>query len=742
MSTGIIGIGITGLQAAQMGLLTSEHNISNASTPGYNRQRIVQASNLPLMTGAGALGQGTHVETVQRMYSDFLSGQVNSSQTSVSELESYYAEISQIDNMLADPNSGLSPALQDFFRGVQQVAATPSSMSARQSMISAGQSLVTRFQGIESRLTQIADGVNSQITTTVGTINSYAKQIADLNGRIIVAQSGVGQPPNDLLDQRDQLVSELNKLIKVTTSSNSDGSYNVFIGTGQQLVVGVNATTMTAAASSADPSRIAVGLQNAGSNQELPEFIITGGQLGGLVRFRSESLDPAFNEMGRVASSLALTFNAQFSLGQDLLGQSQGSPAGYVPKFFDMKNMQPTAIKNASNTGNAVITAALVSPPPMAGIYTLTNTAGNYTLTRQSDGQVWPVPPATAATLAALQATLPAAEGVDVTNATVAAGASSSVYSSAVNTSNFQTNLTTSDYRLSYDGTNYTLTRLSDNKKWSNASVSGLSTTVSASEGFTLNMASGAMTANVDTFLIQPTRGAARNIAMDAAVVADPRLVTAGLPFKTSAAVSNTGNAVISNGQTLLGYSASSMPAAGVTVTYNGGNLTFAGLPANANLSVTPPGGTTTVYSGPTIPYVSGAKIEFAGVAFDITGTPATNDTFTLSPNAAGVSDGRNALNLGQLQVKNTVAGGAASFQMAYSQFVSSTGNQTHATQVTRDAQQALLEQASASKEALSGVNLDEEAANLLRYQQVYQAAAKMIDIGTKLFDAVLAIRS
>ncbi|HZX30223.1 MAG TPA: flagellar hook-associated protein FlgK [Rhodocyclaceae bacterium] len=742
MSTGIIGIGITGLQAAQMGLLTSEHNISNASTPGYNRQRIVQASNVPLMTGAGALGQGTHVETVQRMYSDFLSGQVNSSQTNVSELESYYAEVSQIDNMLADPNSGLSPALQDFFRGVQQVAATPSSMSARQSMISAGQSMVTRFQGIEDRLTQIADGVNSQITTTVGTINSYAKEIADLNGRIIVAQSGVGQPPNDLLDQRDQIVSELNKLIKVRTSANSDGSYNVFIGTGQQLVVGVNATTMTAAASSADPSRIAVGLQNAGSNQELPEFVINGGQLGGLVRFRTESLDPAFNEMGRVASSLALTFNAQFALGQDLLGQSQGNPAGYTPTFFDLKNMQPTAIKNASNTGNAAITAAFVSPPPVAGVYTLTNTAGNYTLTRQSDGQVWPVPPATAATLAALQATVPAAEGVDVTNATVAAGASSSIYSSAANTSNFLTNLTTSDYRLSYDGTNYTLTRLTDNKKWSNASVNGLSATVSASEGFTLNMTSGAMTANVDTFLIQPTRSASRNIAMNAAVTADPRLITAGLPFKTSAAVSNTGSAVISNGQTLLGYTASSMPAAGVTVTYNGGNLTFAGLPANANLSVTPPGGTTTVYSGPTIPYVSGAKIEFSGIAFDISGTPAANDTFTLAPNAAGVSDGRNALNLGQLQVKNTIAGGAASFQVAYSQFVSSTGNQTHATQVTRDAQQALLEQASASKEALSGVNLDEEAANLLRYQQVYQAAARMIDIGTKLFDSVLAIRS
>ncbi|MBS1189623.1 MAG: flagellar hook-associated protein FlgK [Rhodocyclaceae bacterium] len=735
MSTGIIGIGVTGLQAAQLGLLTSEHNITNANTPGYTRQRTIQAANLPIMSGAGAIGQGTHVATVERMYSDFLAGQLNTSQTNISELDNYYAEITQIDNMLADTSSGLSPALQDFFRGVQQVAADPSSLSTRQSMVSSADSLVSRFRGIDDRLSQIAEGVNSQITSAVASVNAYARQIADLNERIVVAQSAVNQPPNDLIDQRDQLVAELNKVIKVTTSTNSDGSYNVFIGTGQQLVVGVNATTMTANASVSDPSRIVVGLQTSGRNQELPEYLVTGGQLGGLVRFRTESLDRAFNEMGRVAASMALTFNAQHSLGQDLLGQSSGS-AGFMPDFFNMQNMQPGVIQNANNQGNAVVMATLVSPPPISGVYTLANNAGTYTLTRQSDGQSW-----SAASLLALQAAVPAAEGIDVTGATVAAGASSSVYSASAATSNFYTNLTTSDYRLAYDGTNYTLTRLSDKKQWTNASVAALSTTVSASEGFTLNVASGAMGIN-DNFLIEPTRGAARNIALNVNIAADPRLIAAAFPFQTRAAISNTGSGSISNGQALPGYGSGSVPATGVTVTYSGGNLTFAGLPANANLSVTTPGGTATVYTGPTIPYVSGAKIEFAGVAFDISGTPANGDIFSVAPNAAGVSDGRNALALGKLQVQSTVAGGTANYQRAYAQFVNNTGNKTRETQIANQAQQALLTQAQSAREALSGVNLDEEAANLLRYQQVYQAAAKMIDIGTKLFDSVLAIRS
>lgn len=667
MGTGFINTGVTGLQVAQMGLATASHNITNASTPGFNRQRIVQSSNVALLSGSGFIGQGANVSTIERLFSGFLTSQLNSAQTQVSELDSYHTQISQIDNMLADTSSGLSSALQDFFTGIRQAAANPSLVSARQAVISSAQALTTRFQGLEDQLRQMYDGVNNQITSTLASINSYAKQIGQLNQQIIVAQSSISQPANDLLDQRDQLVSELNKLVKVSTTTNTNGSVNVFVGTGQQLVVGTQVSTMTAIPSSADPGRLTVGLKTPGGSQELPEYLISGGSLGGLLRFRSESLDSVANDLGRNAASLALTFNAQNALGQDLLGNIAGN-AGFVANFFNVPT--PKVIANGLNTPTNPTVSVAYTAPAFAG--------------------------------------------------------------------NFYTDLTGSDYQLDFDGTNLTLTRLSDNKQWSAVDVATLNNALVADpQGFTLNAAVFAAADAGASYLIEPTRDAARNISVNAAVAADPRLVAAAAPIRTLAG-SNTGGAAITAGSVASGYIA---PAAGspVTLTYNAGNLTV--VPAVA-VSVTSGGATVNYLAGASIPYTSGATITFAGISFEISGTPNDNDTFTVARNTAATSDGRNALALGQLQTQNTMSGKTATFQSAYAQLVSDNGNKTRELAVTGAAQQALLEQSSAAREALSGVNLDEEAANLIRYQQAYQASAKVIDIGSKLFDVLLAIHA
>lgn len=671
MSTGIYSIGITGMNAAQLGLVTTEHNISNASTPGYNRQSTVQASNTPIMTGSGAVGQGTHVATIQRMYDQFLGNQVNRSQSNVSELEAYYSEISQIDNMLADANSGLSPAMQDFFNALQKVSSSPASAPQRQAMVSSATSLVARYQGLESRLSEIADGVNGQITSMVGQINSYAQQIANYNERIVIAQSSVQQPANDLLDQRDQIVSELNKLIRVTTTTNGDGSYSVFVGSGQQLVVGTQVTTMTARASAADNQRIVVGLQTiGGQNQELPENLVVGGELGGLVRFRTESLDPAFNQLGKVATTMALTFNAQHALGQDQLGNIAGD-AGFVGDFFTIS--QPRVVGNANNgAGSPTISATLTSPPPSNG-------------------------------------------------------------------TNFYTDLTGSDYSLTYDGANLTLTRIADNKAWTGASVAAINAQLAADpQGFSLSAGAGAFSVN-DSYLIQPTREAARNIGVDSRIVADPRLVAAAAPVRTTGGVTNTGSMTLGQGAVQQGYSVAGLP---LTITATAAQLTGF------------PGAVTATYSdGSTVASVGNVNllngtatlknVNFnGGLSFDISGTPAATDTFVIQRNTSsnGVSDGRNALLLGKLQSQTTVSGGTASYQAAYAQMVGDVGNKTQETLVTGEAQQALLDQATASQQGLSGVNLDEEAANLIKYQQAYQASAKMLAIGTELFDTLLSL--
>ena len=638
MGTSIFNIGVSGLAAAQAGLLTTGHNISNASTPGFNRQQIVQSTNTPQFTGAGYFGQGTNVATVKRIYSQFLAGQALTAQTRLSELNAYADQIRQIDGLLADPGAGLSSALNDFFRGVHEVAANPASIPARQSLLSMAQALAGRFHGVDGRLNEIRDGVDTQLASTIADINSYSTQIAQLNQRIILAQAaGPGQPANDLLDQRDQLVAQLNQQVRVTTMTESDGSMSVFVGNGQAVVIGAQSFGLTAMQSGEDASRMTVGITlPGGGSATLPEAMLTGGTLGGLLAFRRESLDTAQNALGRIALSLAETFNAQHRLGQDLTGALGGN-------FFAAPSPQVLYPNAPLNGGSAVI-------------------------------------------------------GVGVANAG---------------------SLTASDYRLTADGGgNYTLVRLSDN-----ATIFAASALPQTVEGLTLSLSSGAANAG-DTFLIQPTRAAAAGIDV---ALTDARSIAAAAPIRTAASLSNTGTGAISAGSVNGPPPVNANLQQPVTITFGNPPTTF-------NVNGTGTGNPANVA------FTAGGSISYNGWTLQISGTPAAGDVFTVSANSAGVSDNRNALLLAGLQTGKTLAGGTASYQSAYAQIVSDVGNKTREIQVTATAQESILKQAQDAQQSMSGVNLDEEAANLLRYQQAYQASGKMIEIAGKLFDTLLSM--
>lgn len=627
-------VGVSALSAAQMGLSTAGHNISNVNTDGYHRQSISQATNVPLMTGAGFVGQGTHVDTVKRMYSQFLDNQVLQAQTQSAHLTAYQTEVSQLDNILADPNAGLSPALQDFFKSVNDVATNPQSVPSRQALLSAGNALVTRFQTLDRRFTEIRDGLNSQISENVNLVNSYAQQIANINDQIVLLTGNSSQPPNDLLDTRENLVAQLNQIVKSTVVVQSDGSYNVFIGNGQPLVVGQQTFNLVATPSPDDQQRIEVGYQNGTKTVILPKNSLTGGTLGGLLDFRANSLDPSQNALGRVAVGLAETFNAQHKLGQDLngaLGQN----------FFTFNPSETVVTSNVNNTGGGVVTASILNA----------------------------------------------------------------------------SNLSTSDYSLTFDGTNYTLQRASDNTSWSGASIAALNTAFSGTEGFQLNLASGAINAG-DRYTIQPTRYGARYLGL--APTLDTNTIAAAAPVVVNASTTNTGAAKVTG----TSITATPLPALPIALTYNSTTGQFS------------------YGAGPTlVTYTPGTPMTIAGnVQITMTGTPGNGDVFTLGPNANGISDNRNALLLAKLQTASTMVGGTASYQGAYSQLVSQVGNKSAEVQVTAKAEANLLAQATSAQQALSGVNLDEEAANLLRYQQAYQAAGKMMQIATTMFDTLLSI--
>ncbi|MBI1905609.1 MAG: flagellar hook-associated protein FlgK [Rhodocyclales bacterium] len=373
---GLLNIGLTGINSAQANLLATSHNITNANTPGFSRQRVLQSTNEPQFTGAGFFGQGSRVDAVRRQYDAFLNQQVLNTSARKEEYSTYSAAISQVDNLLGDESAGLSSAMADFFRGVNDVANNPSSVPARQALISTANSLAGRFGALDNRLIEIRDANEGQIVSVVTEINSFARQIADLNQRIGEVQvAGPNVQANDLLDQRDNLVAELNKLIKVSTTAESDGSLSVFMGSGQALVVGSSATNLKVDYPSlTDPLRGQVFLTTPGGDVLIPDSVLQGGELGGLIAFRNQTLDSARDQLGEIAKSLSATFNTQHLLGVDLNGAAGGNffadltavSARDAAGAFAVLVTDPatiaassTTIPGVGNNGNALALAAL-----------------------------------------------------------------------------------------------------------------------------------------------------------------------------------------------------------------------------------------------------------------------------------------------------------------------------------------------------------------------------------------------
>ncbi|HZN23166.1 MAG TPA: flagellar hook-associated protein FlgK [Burkholderiales bacterium] len=631
MGIGIYGIGVSGLSAAQAGLVTTGHNIANANTPGFHRQQVVQSGALAQFTGAGAFGQGVEVDTVRRVYSDFLERETNRAQAHASYYAAYSGQLEKIDNLLSDPSAGLAPALQHFFEGVHDVASNPGSVSSRQAMLAAGSTLALRFQALQAQLEDSSRSVDAQIKTTVSSVNAYAREIASLNSRISMAQINPNQPPNDLIDERDQLISELNKLIGTSVVQQADGTVNVSIGSGQGLVVGNQAFGLAAIPDADVPNRLQVAFVVGSTMVPLQRNVLSGGSLGAVLAFRAGPLTEAQNELGRIAAGLAHTFNAQHRLGQDLLGNLGGD-------FFTP--VQPVVTPRVSpvNTGTAAI-------------------------------------------------------GATVANAT---------------------QLTASDYRLVYTGANYELTRLSDNVT---TVYAALPQTV---DGMTIALTAGAPAAG-DSFLIEPTHYAARDFGL---AITDAARIAAAAPIRGGSSANNTGTGVISAGVVNPPLNANLQQP--VTITFT----------SATTFDVTGVGTGNPVG----VAYTSGGNITYNGWTVRITGSPAAGDTFTVVPNTGGTSDNRNAALLADLQVTNTLNGGTASYQAAYAQLTSLLGNTAREMQIAADAQETIALRTRETQQAMSGINLDEEAANLLRYQQAYQASGKVIQIASTLFETILDI--
>ncbi|MGE4125044.1 MAG: flagellar hook-associated protein FlgK [Pusillimonas sp.] len=351
----LANLGLAAINVAQNRMQTTGHNINNVYTEGYNRQQVKVSTEGAQSMGRGYIGMGARVDSIERSYDNFLYRQVVNAQSKQAELDSFGTEITQINNLFADRTAGVSPALQKFFDGIQAVASSPADPAARKELVGRASSLVGQLNDANAFLEEQRGNINTQISTVVRQVNSYVERIHDFNGQIVRARaSGSGATPNDLLDQRDQAVAELNELVGVKVIEQGD-RIGLTFGAGQVLLSGDTVYPLSAQPSDYDPRRTAVAYSlPAGNNSsvqiELDDKYITGGKLGGLLSYRTDSLDAVQNDLGRLAVGLAMSINQAQAKGEDLNGDTGAD-------MFSIAN--PTVLasprNNPASTGTVTV---------------------------------------------------------------------------------------------------------------------------------------------------------------------------------------------------------------------------------------------------------------------------------------------------------------------------------------------------------------------------------------------------
>ncbi|MBA0191890.1 flagellar hook-associated protein FlgK [Pectobacterium carotovorum] len=375
----LLNTAMSGLKGAQVALSVVSNNISNQAVTGYSRQNAILEQTISSATSAGYVGNGVNTVSINRQYNEFITNQLRSAQTTSSSVSAYYEQVSKIDNLLASSTTSLSSTIQGFFSNLQNLTSNAGDSSTRQTVLGKAEGLVNQFKVTDKYLRDMDSGLNTQIQSIVGQVNTYTKQIASLNDDINrLLGSNNGAMPNDLLDQRDVLVDQLNKLVGVDVVIQDGTVYNVALKNGTNLVQAGSSNQLVAIGSSSDATRLTIGYQDQSDRiVTLNESSLTGGSLGGLLSFRSETLDGARNQLGQLALAFADAFNAQHQKGYDREGVKGGD-------FFSFG--KAVVLNDSKNEGNAVLTPSYTDTKDVqATNYSIKYDGANWQVTRLSD---------------------------------------------------------------------------------------------------------------------------------------------------------------------------------------------------------------------------------------------------------------------------------------------------------------------------------------------------------------------
>lgn len=623
MSTySLMNIGASALTASQAALTTAGHNIANVNTAGYSRQSVLQTAREGQLSGSGFVGRGVDVTAIQRTRDGFLN--TNAQQAvSLSSADAVRANnLSQLETLFPVGETGLGAATASLFGAFSDMQSVPNDTTSRTAVLARADELAARFQSTANQIGSIQIRINEQMASDVTQINSLATRIASVNQQIFQYR-GTNYTPNDLMDQRDQLVTDLNQLVQTTTISSSDGTLGVFIAGGHPLVLGPEVSKLKLIPDPTDNSQKALVMSQSGMDLGLDFQSIGGGELAGLLKFQTQDLNSARDQVGFMALAIANVVNNQHKLGLDANGAAAG-PLFTIPSI--------TGSPNPLNTGTGTAKATVNDPTG--------------------------------------------------------------------------TKLQASDYTVSFTtGTTGTVTRMSDGTVQAFGSLALFNF-----DGLDFNLTAGA--AAGDKFVLKP---GAVGSQIAVAITSPQKLAVTPLAFEFG--TKNAGTVAVTS---LSGPKPGVLPlsqtnpylTAPVTLTFTGAG-TF-----NVNGSGT---------GNPTAqPYVSGNTITYNGWTMVLSGTPVAGDVITLKP-FSSVGETRTPLMQG-----NTL-------NDAYASILATVGTDVQGAQSQAKLSSAIASDAQTALSSSSGVNLDEEAAKLLQYQQSYQASAKIIQVAQTIFDTLMS---
>jgi len=682
----LISIGLSGLTASSAAMNTIGNNTANVDTAGYSRQQVMTTASAQQNLGAGYIGTGTTLSDVRRIYNSYLDTQLQTSTALSADATAYSAQASKTDTLLSDTATGISPALASFFTNLQGVSTKSTDSAARSLFLQQASALSGRFNSIAAQLNTQSSTINTQLTTLSDQVNNLSSSIAKLNKQI-TSSIATGATPNSLQDARNESVRKLNELVGAKVVENN-GSYDVYIGTGQALVSGSTANTMTAVPSAADPAQYSLKVSSGSTTTDVTS-VVTGGSIGGLLRYRNEVMTPAINELGRAALVLSDQVNSQLNQGVD----SNGAFGSNL--FNSINDLSQITQRSIGKTGNTPGSSNL-----------------NVTITDTSK-------------------------------------------------------LSASDYSVTFnDSDNYTIRSLPDGTAIGTGKASDPTSTDSLNLGFRVSLPAATVPPSAafvkgDAFTLTPTRNAAAALST---VITDPKNLAAAAPLTATAGASNGGSGTFTQptlttrsdiydsvgtadlrnaikgtaplkllfGPVTAGsQSYQLLDATGAAVKdKNGVAVTGSIVPGQSNVLSLQVGYTDS----------SGAA---QGYSFDMTiaGAPSDKDTYNIALTGAGSADNRNAISTLALQTKETVGVSGStgqSLSAAYGSLVSTVG--TYAAQGKADttATGALLTQSKSARDGVSGVSLDEEAANLVKYQQYYTASSQIIKAAQAIFSTLI----